>query len=106
MAVAKSFDTIRGILETKPYTRKCDAYLVYEVWKKQMGQDKNKISLVETMSLWRNKKITSPSTITRARREVQHQYPYLKDEDTYNSRKAKEEMIRREYNELGKHKVN
>ena len=106
MAVAKSFDTIRGILETKPYTRKCDAYLVYEVWKKQMGQDINKISLVETMSLWRNKKITSPSTITRARREVQHQYPYLKDEDTILKMQLKGYLKRHLKNELGKYKVN
>ena len=36
-----------------------------------MQSDINKISLLETLSLWKSKKISHPSAIMRARRKVQ-----------------------------------
>ena len=93
----KVYDLVKEILETKPYTREFDSYLVYEVWKKQMGNRIDNISLVETMSLWKNKKISSPATITRGRREVQKNNPLLLDKVTFEKRMGLEKEIRQLY---------
>jgi hypothetical protein len=62
---------VREVLIKTPRCRDDDTYLIYEIWKNEMQSDINKISLLETLSLWKNKKISHPSAIMRARRKVQ-----------------------------------
>lgn len=62
---------VREVLINTPRCRDNDTYLIYEIWKTEMQSDINKISLVETLSLWKSKKISHPSAIMRARRKVQ-----------------------------------
>ena len=68
-------DRVEKILINTPYCRDCDPYLIYEVWAIEMKVDINKITLLDTLSLWKNKKISHPSAIMRARRIVQEQNP-------------------------------
>ena len=72
-------DRVEKILIKIPHCRDCDPYLIYEVWAGEMhlkcGEDINQISLLDTLSLWKNKKISHPSAIMRARRKVQEQNP-------------------------------
>lgn len=62
---------VREVLINTPRCRDNDTYLIYEIWKTEMQSDINKISLLETLSLWKSKKISHPSAIMRARRKVQ-----------------------------------
>lgn len=68
-------DKVKRILTNMPHCRDCDPYLIYEVWSKEMKVDINEISLLDTLSMWKNKKISHPSAIMRARRKVQEQSP-------------------------------
>tara|TARA_Y100000004_G_C8657525_1_gene303772 strand:+ start:92 stop:430 length:339 start_codon:yes stop_codon:yes gene_type:complete len=84
-------------LKTLDYTKDHDAYLVYEVWKRQMKQDIETISLKEGMALWLKGLISSPSSITRMRRKLQEQHEELRSFSVYEDRKNKEQKIREEY---------
>ena len=66
---------VKQILLDLPHCRDCDPYLIYYIWAKEMKVDINKISLLDTLSLWKNRKISHPSAIMRARRKVQEQCP-------------------------------
>lgn len=69
---------VKEILTNNSHCRDEDTYLVYNVWANEMSKDINEITLVETLSLWKNKKISHPSAIMRARRKVQEQFPTLR----------------------------
>ena len=51
-------DRVDKILINIPRCRDCDVYLIYEIWAKEMKVDINKVSLLDTLSLWKNKKIS------------------------------------------------
>tara|TARA_Y100000401_G_C8304797_1_gene216261 strand:+ start:903 stop:1199 length:297 start_codon:yes stop_codon:yes gene_type:complete len=84
-------------LSTLDYTKDHDAYLVFEVWKRQMKQDIETISLKEGMALWFKGLISSPSSITRMRRKLQEEHEELRSFSVYRDRKSKEQKIRRQY---------
>ena len=66
---------IKEILTNNEHCRDEDTYLIYNIWANEMNKDINEITLVETLSLWKNKKISHPSAIMRARRKVQEEFP-------------------------------
>lgn len=69
---------VEKILMKNEHCRDEDTYLIYNIWADEMYKDINEITLIETLSLWKNKKISHPSAIMRARRKVQEKYPHLR----------------------------
>lgn len=84
-------------LKTMDFTKDHDAYLVFEVWRLQMKENIDTISLKDAMSLWKNRQISSPSSITRMRRKLQEKHEELRSFSVYEDRKAKERKIRKEF---------
>ena len=90
---------VREVLIKTPRCRDDDTYLIYEIWKNEMQSDINKISLLETLSLWKNKKISHPSAIMRARRKVQEESPETRGK-VWEQRHEKQRNVRKD---LGYH---
>lgn len=88
-------DKVEKILIDLPHCRDCDPYLIYEIWSKEMQVDINDISLLDTLSLWKNKKISHPSAIMRARRKVQEQNPKTRGK-VWEQRHEKQRDVRKD----------
>tara|TARA_Y100000593_G_scaffold58461_1_gene108622 strand:+ start:788 stop:1087 length:300 start_codon:yes stop_codon:yes gene_type:complete len=88
-------DRVDKILINIPRCRDCDVYLIYEIWAKEMKVDINKVSLLDTLSLWKNKKISHPSAIMRARRKVQEQNPQTRGK-VWEQRHEQQRNVRRD----------
>ena len=76
------------ILTLKPETRDSDFYLMYWVWKDEFHSldltdvklDFDKINIINLLSLLKDRKLSHPSGIMRARRKLQEEYPQLRGE--------------------------
>tara|TARA_R110002020_G_scaffold258385_2_gene472190 strand:- start:5568 stop:5909 length:342 start_codon:yes stop_codon:yes gene_type:complete len=92
------------IMTLKPETKDNDFYLMYWVWKdefdaldwpEQALRDFGKMNVITLMSLLKEKKLSHPSGIMRARRKLQEEYPKLRGE-IWKARHAEEEQVKRE----------
>tara|TARA_Y100000593_G_scaffold94819_1_gene196390 strand:+ start:2404 stop:2724 length:321 start_codon:yes stop_codon:yes gene_type:complete len=73
---------VKHILTKHKNTRDCDPYLLYYIWESELKDINYKYSLnidniplTTFLRLWRDKVISHPSAIMRARRKVQENYP-------------------------------
>lgn len=88
-------DKVKKVLIDLPHCRDCDPYLIYEIWANEMLVDINEISLLDTLSLWKNKKISHPSAIMRARRKVQEQCPETRGK-VWEKRHEQQRVVRKD----------
>ena len=76
------------ILTLKSETRDSDFYLMYYVWKDEFDAldisevklDFDKINVVNLLTLLKDRKLSHPSGIMRARRKLQEEHPQLRGE--------------------------
>jgi len=75
---------VETILLKYDSTRDCDPYLLYYIWKSELSHvdcdsdypiDIDSIPLTTFLKLWKDKQISHPSAIMRARRKVQEHNP-------------------------------
>ena len=91
------------ILTLKPETRDSDFYLMYYIWKDEFDAldiseiklDFDRINIVNLLSLLKDRRLSHPSGIMRARRKLQEEYPKLRGE-VWKARHAEEEKVKRE----------
>ena len=85
-------------------TRDCDPYLLYYVWKSELKNvnyesnypiDIDSISLTGFLKLWRDKQISHPSAIMRARRKVQEHNPKTRG-DVWDKRHSKQKDVQKQ----------
>jgi len=90
---------VKRLLEKYPHLRDSDNKLVATIWRNEMGKDDQQQSkslsttafcFLEALS---SGKHTSADIITRARRKVQEQNPFLRG-TSYRQRKDKQEEVR------------
>ena len=74
------------ILTLKPETRDSDFYLMYWVWKHEFDAlditdiqlNFDKMNILNLLSLLKDRQLSHPSGIMRARRKLQEEYPKLR----------------------------
>lgn len=91
---------VKQLLELYPTYRDNDRKLVAHVWMMQVGGERNmsSIDLYSFMRQWvDNEDISTPDTITRARRKLQQEYPHLRGEN-YSKRHMEEVDVRNKIN--------
>lgn len=96
------FDRVRTLLEKSPKYRDSDQLLVARMWWEELqaqGIESDKITAQEFMEMYRDGKITSSDSISRARRKVNEELPNTKGL-SYKPRKIKEEEIKQEIKEI------
>ena len=82
-------DKVERVLLKHGSTRDCDPYLLYYIWESELKDvdydsdypiDIDSINLVTFLKLWKDKKISHPSAIMRARRKIQEHNPKTRGE--------------------------
>ena len=75
-------DKVKSTLITHKNTRDCDPYLLYYIWESELKDinydyslNIDSIPLTTFLRLWKEKVISHPSAIMRARRKVQENHP-------------------------------
>lgn len=84
MKISKVENIVKNILEDKPETRNSDNLLILEFVKRTEQNEKTSFEFVMKQTN------ISFESITRARRNIQHKNPSLKDRDTEEIRTSKE----------------
>jgi hypothetical protein len=79
--------------------QKSDLALVARIWFDDINKIKygaiNQVSAIQVLDMLRNGDLTQSESITRCRRQLQSEYPELRDESVYKGRKDKEQEMRR-----------
>lgn len=96
MRNTRTLEIVKGVLETHPYTRSDDFALIIET-AKRFGLNTYGYSFESTMSEWRRRHYPPFETITRARRKLQKEYPYLRANDVVRQRRAQSAERDREF---------
>ena len=90
------------IMTLRPETRDSDFYLMYWVWRDEfdaldLANDHdlqfNKVNIVSVLSLLKEKKLSHPSGIMRARRKLQEEHPKLRGA-VWEARHLEEENVK------------
>ena len=77
-------DKVKRVLTTNTHCRDSDVYLVYEIWNQEIMDNPkliddqsqiNQIHMIDMFKMWKDKLISHPSAIMRARRKVQEEHP-------------------------------
>ena len=100
MAISKYKDSVRYVLETKPYTRDSDNFLYLEIIKiigERMGVSIHSMSLADVMNLAENGTVPGYDTIARLRRKVQDEDPELMCSRNVRSMRIDREKAIREW---------
>lgn len=93
---------VSDLLFKKRETRDNDFYVLYWIWKDEfekaevtqgLNLDFDKTNIVNILSLLKDKKLSHPSAIMRARRKVQEADPKLRGE-LWKARHAEEEKVK------------
>jgi len=75
---------VKRVLTESIHCRDNDAYLVYEIWSQEIMDNPkliddqiqiNEIHMIDMFRMWKDKLISHPSAIMRARRKVQEEHP-------------------------------
>lgn len=90
----KTIEQVKELLELNPELRDDDRKLVVDFWDLEVNFKPN-LSFYEFGNFYLEGKITSESTIRRARRKVQELYPELRGKK-WNERHAQQEPIKKE----------
>ena len=89
---------VKRILEAKPQTRNNDMILYYEYCLHHWVRDVQMYKVFQDTEFRRSKNIAPFETVSRARREIQHECVNLRsDEVVEQAKKVKEEMFRNYY---------
>tara|TARA_R110002012_G_C11279286_1_gene570481 strand:+ start:132 stop:488 length:357 start_codon:yes stop_codon:yes gene_type:complete len=94
------------LLTLKPETRDNDFYLMYWIWKDEFNAldygleqdvilDFDKTNVINLLALLKDRKLSHPSGIMRARRKLQEEYPKLRG-DVWQARHTEEEKVKEE----------
>ena len=94
---------VAEILTLKPETRDSDFYLMYWVWKQEFDLldlsdvklEFDKINIVNLLSLLKDRQLSHPSGIMRARRKLQEEYPKLRG-DIWKERHAEQVNVQQQ----------
>ena len=96
---------VKDYLTKYKHTRDCDPYLLYYVWEFELKNvnsdsdypiDIDNIPLTTFLKLWRDKEVSHPSAIMRARRKVQEEYPETRGtvwEERHNRQKDVQKQL-------------
>ena len=80
-------DRVKKILEQNIHCRDIDVYLVYEIWSQELMNSRlgftdqslvNEIHMIDLFKMWKDKLISHPSAVMRARRKVQEEHPHTR----------------------------
>ena len=91
------------ILTLKPETRDSDFYLMYWIWKdefealdiSEVQLNFDKMNVLNLLSLLKDRQLSHPSVIMRARRKLQEEYPKLRG-DVWKLRHAEQDSVKEE----------
>ena len=95
---------VSDLLTKKKETRDNDFYVMYWIWKeefeksditKDLNLEFDKTNVVSLLSLLKDKHLSHPSAVMRARRKVQESNPKLRGE-LWNARHAEEEQVKKD----------
>lgn len=96
MRNTRTFEIVKGVLETHPCTRSDDFALIRETAKK-FGLNTWGYSFDFALTQWRDKHLPPFETITRARRKLQEEYPHLRGTTKVQQRRAESYQRYREF---------
>ena len=96
MRNTRTFEIVKGVLETHPCTRSDDFALIRETAKK-FGLNTLGYSFDFALTQWRDKHLPPFETITRERRKLQEEYPHLRANDVVRQRRAQSAERDREF---------
>ena len=95
-------DKVKSTLMKYPNTKDCDPYLLYYIWESELKDinlayslNIDNIPLTTFLRLWKDKKISHPSAIMRARRKVQEKYPETRG-DVWKQRHSKQIEVQKQ----------
>ena len=80
-------DKVKRVLTTNIHCRDSDVYLVYEIWSQELMKARlgftdqslvNEIHMIDLFKMWKDKIISHPSAIMRARRKIQEEHPHTR----------------------------
>jgi hypothetical protein len=92
------------ILTLRPETRDSDFYLMYWIWRDEFESlelaeditlDFNRTNVLSLLGLLKERKLSHPSGIMRARRKLQEEYPKLRG-DVWAARHSEENNVKEE----------
>ena len=95
---------VKRVLTTNIHCRDSDVYLVYEIWSQEiMGNPKliddqnqiNQIHMIDMFRMWKDKLISHPSAIMRARRKVQEEHPHTRGK-VWKERHKQQEQVKQD----------
>ena len=98
-------DRVKKVLEESIHCRDSDVYLVYEIWSQEIMDNPkliddqsqiNKIYMIDMFKMWKDKLISHPSAIMRARRKVQEEHPHTRGrvwEERHNQQEQVQEDL-------------
>ena len=95
---------VAEILTLKPKARDNDFYLMYWVWQdefyelnkeNEISLDFDRTNIVNILSLLKDRKLSHPSGIMRARRKLQEEHPALRG-DIWKIRHKEQEVVKRD----------
>ena len=97
-------EKVRDILTIKSKARDNDFYLMYWVWKQEFAKlnskyeitiDFDKTNIVNILRLLKDRKLSHPSGIMRARRKLQEEIPTLRGE-IWKLRHQEQEVVKKD----------
>ena len=80
-------DRVEKLLTENLHCRDSDVYLVYEIWSQELMNAKlgftdqtliNEINMIDLFKMWKDKIISHPSAIMRARRKIQEEHSHTR----------------------------
>ena len=91
------------IMTLKPETRDSDFYLMYWVWKDEFEAleitdielNFDKVNILNLLSLLKDRQLSHPSGIMRARRKLQEEFPKLRGK-VWEARHSEESNVKEE----------
>ena len=95
-------DKVKSVLTTNTHCRNSDVYLDYEKWiQENMDKPKliddqsqiNQIHMIDMFRMWKDKLISHPSAIMRARRKVQEEHPHTRGK-VWKERHKQQEQVK------------
>ena len=95
-------DKVKSTLIKYKNTRDCDPYLLYYIWESELKDinydyslNIDNIPLTTFLRLWKDKIISHPSAIMRARRKVQEKHPETRGE-VWEKRHEKQKDVKKQ----------
>ena len=84
----KMQNRVKEVLEESIHCRDSDVYLVYEIWSQEIIDSPmtpftdqvlvNEIDMIDMFRMWKDKLVSHPSAIMRARRKVQEEHDHTR----------------------------